>query len=292
MPSARLDDPGTGAIAFDWTSVAVDGLSVLAYDLAASVRAGNRPQDQLVACRVSASGAWVGDHTGDLDASTPWLATPSGIDSRWEGRARVRALVFDLPAAERTARQVSGDDRLALRVHAASPTSAGAGRQWERAYRYVLDSLLDAADTHSGSALIEAEVQRHALLATLSAFPTSYHDALSRSAQTRAAPATVRRAIAYMHTHAPEPITVDDVAHAARISTRGLQYAFRRALGVSPTEYLRDVRLAGAHEELRRLDSPAVSAVARRWGFASPSRFAAHYRARYGRTPGQTAREV
>lgn len=135
-------------------------------------------------------------------------------------------------------------------------------------------------------------MQRHALIATLSAFPTSFHDALARSAQTRAAPATVRRAISYIHTHASEPITVDDVARAARISTRGLQYAFRRALDVSPTEYLRDVRLAGAHEELRRLDAPRVAEIARRWGFASASRFAAHYRARYGRTPAQTSRSV
>ncbi|WP_125133477.1 AraC family transcriptional regulator [Microbacterium sp. 10M-3C3] len=291
VPSARLE-PGRASVAFDWTSLQVAGMSVLHYDLAASVKAGNRPEGQLIACRMVSDNAWVGAEEGDLDAGLPWLASETGVQSRWEGRARVRALVFDTAAAERAARQISGDDRLGLRVLEASPLSASAGRQWERAYRYVLDSLVSIADSDVELPLLEAELERHALMATLTAFPTSFQEAAERSAQRRAAPATVRRAVAYMQDHAAEPITVDDVAQAARISTRGLQYAFRRALGVSPTEYLRDLRLVGAHEELRRVDAAVVRDVARRWGFGSPSRFAAHYRVRYGRTPVQTAREI
>jgi AraC-like DNA-binding protein len=293
VPSARLDHPGTGNIAFDWTSLEVPGLSILAYDLAASVRASNQPADQMIACRVSSPTASVRTGAGELlDASAPWLTMPAGIESQWQGRARVRAFVFDQPAAERLARQVSGDDRLVLSTRESAPTSSAAGRQWERAYRYVLDSLLELADLDEAMPLLEAELQRHALLATLGAFPTTFLDAADRAAQARAAPAVVRRAVAYMQQHASEPITIDDVAVAARISTRGLQYAFRRALDMSPTEYLRGVRLAGAHEELQRLDAPVVATVARRWGFASPSRFAAHYRERYGRTPAQTARSI
>lgn len=98
----------------------------------------------------------------------------------------------------------------------------------------------------------------------------------------------MRRAIAYIEEHAHEPITVDDVALAAGISTRGLQYAFRRAMGVTPTEYLRSERLARAHAELREGARAPVAEVARRWGFASPSRFAKHYREAYGCSPRQT----
>jgi transcriptional regulator GlxA family with amidase domain len=53
-------------------------------------------------------------------------------------------------------------------------------------------------------------------------------------------------------------------------------------------EHLRRLRLAGAHAELQRGTAVSVADTARRWGFASPSRFAKHYREAYGRAPRQT----
>jgi len=56
--------------------------------------------------------------------------------------------------------------------------------------------------------------------------------------------------------------------------------------------YLRRVRLDQARQELRAA-SPAqatVTAIANRWGFPSPSRFTAHYRAAYGELPRDTLR--
>lgn len=93
-----------------------------------------------------------------------------------------------------------------------------------------------------------------------------------------------------MEANAREAITVDDVARAVHISTRGLQYAFKRATGEAPTTYLRRVRLSGAHADLLRGDDSRVAEIARRWGFASPSRFAVHYRATYGRSPGDVVK--
>ncbi|GAA3119608.1 hypothetical protein GCM10020001_044720 [Nonomuraea salmonea] len=48
--------------------------------------------------------------------------------------------------------------------------------------------------------------------------------------------------------------------------------------------------MAGAHEELRAGDPATltVTSVAARWGFFHPGRFAASYRAVYGRTPSET----
>jgi transcriptional regulator GlxA family with amidase domain len=54
--------------------------------------------------------------------------------------------------------------------------------------------------------------------------------------------------------------------------------------------YLRRIRLERAHHELLAAD-PArttVTAVASRWGFASPSRFTACYRAAFGTLPSLT----
>ena len=69
-----------------------------------------------------------------------------------------------------------------------------------------------------------------------------------------------------------------------------VQLAFRRHLDTTPIEYLRRVRLDRAHHDLIAAD-PArvtVTAIAVRWGFPSPSRFAARYRQAYGISPSHT----
>ncbi|MBF4606038.1 helix-turn-helix transcriptional regulator [Curtobacterium sp. VKM Ac-1393] len=100
----------------------------------------------------------------------------------------------------------------------------------------------------------------------------------------------MRRAIRFVHDEADRPVTVADVAAACGLSERGVQDLFRRRLGVTPMQYLREVRLDRVHLELGRSRSGAslVSDVARRWQFAHLGRFAAHYRARFGEQPHET----
>jgi transcriptional regulator GlxA family with amidase domain len=74
---------------------------------------------------------------------------------------------------------------------------------------------------------------------------------------------------------------------------RALQYAFARHYGLSPTRYLRRVRLERAHRDLQAADptqGDTVAAIAAAWGFATPSRFAAMYRETYGYPPSHTLR--
>jgi AraC-like DNA-binding protein len=288
VPSARLHRVDPQRFAFDWHSVAVDGMTVVAYDLDASVRSAVDPEDQVVVCRLSTTdgGAW--DEHGPLDARQPWVSADRAVRARWEGRARVHGLVFDRRFVDLAARRISGDDTLWLGPWDARPVSDAAGRHWQRTYRYLAETLLSEDDDRGE--LIEAELRRHAVHATLTAFSPAFLERSARAAQRRAAPATVRRAMAFIDEHAHEPITVDDVALAAGISTRGLQYAFRRAVDTTPTEWLRRARLSGAHRSLSDPDGGTVAEIARRWGFEHPSRFAAHYRAAYGVNPAQTLR--
>ena len=87
-----------------------------------------------------------------------------------------------------------------------------------------------------------------------------------------------------------EILTVADIAAASFVTIRAVQLAFRRHLDTTPLAYLRRVRLDRAHHDLLTGD-PAhetVTAVAHRWGFPNPSRFAATYRRAYGVTPSYT----
>ncbi|MFB7892444.1 helix-turn-helix transcriptional regulator [Microbacterium sp. NPDC056044] len=289
VPSAALQKVDPRTFGFSWTSAAMPGLSVVNYRLAASVQSAIDPDDQLMACRVASRGAWVGTPGGDLNAGLPWLALDGPTTARWQQQADVRAFVFDRAEAQDQARCMAGDDRFALQSSTvgASPVSRDLAAHWERVFQHVAGTLFAPGPD---SAIIEAELRRHALHTTLAAFSPAFVSALERSAQRTAAPRTVRRAIAYIEQHAHQAITVDDVATAAGISPRGLQYAFRRALDQTPMEYLRRQRLAGAHAELQEATGAAVSEIAQRWGFASPSRFARHYREAYGRSPRETMR--
>jgi transcriptional regulator GlxA family with amidase domain len=89
------------------------------------------------------------------------------------------------------------------------------------------------------------------------------------------------------------PITVSDVADAACVGPRALQLAFSRHLGMTPKAYVRRVRLEAAHRELQAADPTAgdtVAAIALRWGFPKPDRFAAAYRTEFGVLPSHTLR--
>ncbi|MFJ6616736.1 AraC family transcriptional regulator [Kitasatospora sp. NPDC091335] len=105
-------------------------------------------------------------------------------------------------------------------------------------------------------------------------------------------PSALRRAADYCAEHAGEPLSVADIALAARVSLRALREGFRRHLDTTPLAYLRRVRLDRAHHDLLAIaDGRAlgtVTEVACRWGFTHLGRFSADYRRAYGQPPSQT----
>ena len=106
-------------------------------------------------------------------------------------------------------------------------------------------------------------------------------------------PAAVRRAAAFMDTHAGRPVTVTEVAAVAGTTPRALQYAFRRHYDTTPMGYLRRIRLERAHRQLEAADpatGATVAKIARSWGWANPAQFATVYRKRYGLPPSHTLR--
>ncbi|MCM3778920.1 helix-turn-helix transcriptional regulator [Microbacterium hydrocarbonoxydans] len=286
VPSAILHDVDPRRFRFDWHSEVLPGMSIVRYDLAARVHSTAEPQDQFLACRVDGAGVRLHSDGADLDPARPWLTDGPRVHAHWDESVRVTALVFDREPLEQLARRITGDDTMALHVTDLSPSTAAAASAWDRMFDYVERSI---QELEAGDALLRAELARHAATTTLSTFSTTILSRRSRSPQTAPAPATVRRALAYIAENAHRPITIDDVAAAVHISTRGLQYAFRRALDVTPAECLRQARLDGAHRELRSGVPTTVAAIARRWGFAHPSRFAAAYREAFGVLPSVTA---
>ena len=93
------------------------------------------------------------------------------------------------------------------------------------------------------------------------------------------------RACAYLEFHLQQPVTLEFLAtHVARTSPGHLARLFRERRGTSFVRWLRELRM---HKAVRLLTSTAepVVRVARLVGYADPSRFAEHFRRRYGLTP-------
>ncbi len=87
-----------------------------------------------------------------------------------------------------------------------------------------------------------------------------------------------------------DELGIADLAAAAGVSPRTLQYGFRERFGVGPLTYLKQYRLRKIHDTLR-CASPAsctVGDVAARWGFYHGSAFAHSYRKLFGELPSQT----
>jgi transcriptional regulator GlxA family with amidase domain len=128
--------------------------------------------------------------------------------------------------------------------------------------------------------------------AVLACFPNSTLDAESSSTSaTHHSPYVA--ALIFIDEHAGDPITLNEIALAARLSPRGLQAAFRRHLDTTPLAYLHSVRMERAHRDLQSADpddnmSMATSVARLR---IDPSwRFAIAYRRRFGSSPSQTLR--
>ena len=97
----------------------------------------------------------------------------------------------------------------------------------------------------------------------------------------------VADAVAFMEAHLAEPLALARVADAVGVSARGLQRAFRRELGETPTEWLRGRRLSRAETLLRAAEpgSTTVTEIAMQCGFFHPGEFSVTFRERFGVSP-------
>jgi len=145
--------------------------------------------------------------------------------------------------------------------------------------------------------LVSAPARRLLAATALAVFPNTAQRAEQRStgreARRQVAPAALRRAMAHAEERPGQDVSVAEMAVAAGVGVRALQQAFARHTGGTPSAYVRRVRLEHAHRDLQAADPTSgatVAAIAARWGFAHPGRFAGDYRTAYGQTPSHTLR--
>lgn len=144
----------------------------------------------------------------------------------------------------------------------------------------LLQMALTAATPPPGATLLYLETMRQALAAHVAHL-------IQPLTETEAAidDVRLRRAVAYIHDHLAEDLSLETLAGEAAMSPFHFARAFKKATGKSPLQFVLAERLALAKVLLRTTALP-VSDVAHRVGYADVSRFSKHFKRTFGATPG------
>ncbi|MGY1609452.1 helix-turn-helix domain-containing protein [Geodermatophilus sp. SYSU D00700] len=240
-----------------------------------------------------------GVHAGSVQVGSPGAGTtasagdvafyPLGVPIEFAMRGfDVTALRLPADRVGRVAEETTGVPAAEARFHGITPVSASMHRYWRSLLGLVTGALMDPVSPLN-SPLLAEEMARTVATGALHTFPNTTMTRQHVLGPGTVTPATVRRAVAHIDAHAHLPLPLSEIAAAAGTSARALQYGFRRHLGTTPLGYRRRVRLELARRDLQRADparGDTVAAIATRWGFANPGRFATAYRV----LPGQTLR--
>ena len=170
------------------------------------------------------------------------------------------------------------------------PVDSASSRLWKDTVNYVKNCVL--VDDIMATPLVLGHTSRMLAAVLLSTFPSTTTSHERPYDRTDYRPVLLRRAIEYVDSNAANDIALADIAEAVHVTPRAVQYMFRRHLDTTPLNYLRQVRLHHARQELLGADRQheTVTAVAARWGFMHTGRFAVMYRQTFGESPHETLR--
>ena len=138
--------------------------------------------------------------------------------------------------------------------------------------------------------IMQSELQQAMMTSFLLANANNY-SGLLHGEPVAAAPWQVRRAEQFIEANWDQPITIEALVAATKVSARSLFSSFKAGRGYSPMDFVKRVRLGRARQKLLRPDTEtSVSAVAFECGFGNPGHFAGDYRHHFGEPPSETLR--
>lgn len=217
------------------------------------------------------------------------LASPTEfLDMHWHVENPQFLVYFDRTALEETLSELleapmSVPLRFDLSVDTASPSFL----RW----RSLVDLLVQDAESKDRSLHLSVRRQLEGLVksALITGFHNNYSECLERFVRP-AVPRAVRRAMQLCENSPEQPLTVSELAISAGVSVRSLQAGFKVHVGMTPTDYLRDMRLQRVHSELKNHagGQNSIAQIAFAWGFTHLGRFSQRYRERFGELPSQT----
>lgn len=164
------------------------------------------------------------------------------------------------------------------------------GRQWLSTLQLLLSTLTTSAGKSPAMTVQLTYIERSLIAGLIAHQRNSMSDAIDRASGV-VHPRVIKRVVDAIDEAPGAQYTLPDLAAISGVGVRRLQKLFDHHLDMSPSEYLRGVRLDRAHADLLSgTEDLSVSEVAFRWGFNHLGRFAQHYQHKFGETPSQTLR--
>ncbi|MSW81928.1 MAG: helix-turn-helix domain-containing protein [Actinobacteria bacterium] len=231
---------------------------------------------------------------GTTVVSTPARASvPNPTESlrmTWHGGSPHLLVHVPRVTAEDRLKRLLGHELIApLRFDLGMDLTTPRARSW----RHLIDIALEDAEAEglTMQGFVLDQLEDLILTGLLLTHRHNYSDNLAKDVRP-AAPRAIREALILFEQSPGCTPTLSELAAAAGVSIRSLQVGFRAHIGMSPTEYLRDLRLQRVRAELQSSlpDQASIADIAYAWGFNHLGRFAQLYRKRFGELPSQTAR--
>ncbi len=129
------------------------------------------------------------------------------------------------------------------------------------------------------------------ITALLNAQPNSLSEALyDRNRQVK--PFYIKRAVDYIHENVAGLTMLSELVEATGVSLRTLQNGFAKYYNTGPSNFIKQLRLRKAREELKSAShgETTVADVAAKWGFYNPCSFSQNYKKMFGESPSATLR--
>ena len=206
--------------------------------------------------------------------------TPAGrpVSFRWTGEVQILMLGIEPWFFERVAAELGGSSALhgeanVRKLPAAHPACA------------LMRTLAGELDAAPGGPTIAEGIARAIAVHLL----REYQQLPARKPADIAPPVAVLRAVELMRRRITEPLSLDELAHAAGLSPFHFARQFKTATGHPPHDYLVRLRVDRAQELMRTERSWSMAAVAQDAGFADQSHMARHFKRVLGVTPRQFA---
>lgn len=295
MSSHTVAPARAGGFVADVSGVQTPGLSLLCMDYGMPLRLTADPLHSYMAVNLPLTGSMTARHQGRrveaVAGQSALVATPgSELVMDWDDELRLMVLRIELSALRAFASRLvtPTDERPDLRFDAAMDDPHVMG--WALGQAQMLQDLLVEVGPDEVNPLVAAQLREQVMSTLLLGQPNTW-SSLLRHRPEPAGRSVIRQAVELIDSHAAEALSIEGVARAVGLSVRALHAGFRRELDCSPKQYLQQVRLQRAHDDLSTAapgGAITVSDVANRWGFTNAGRFAAAYRGRYGRTPSMT----
>lgn len=167
------------------------------------------------------------------------------------------------------------------------------GGQVIQHYMQFLANSLNHGLIDEPNKLVTSQACDLLLTQILTHLKSNVRDILTGQEVSRVVPRHVKRAQDYIHAHPSDTLDMASISEIAECSYRTLQRGFIDAFGLTPRQYIRQVRLQLVRNDLMSADlTESVASIARRWGFGHMGRFAQEYMQEFGERPIQTARQA